>query len=102
MTSAVQLSSTLPAGLALVAATSSVGTCTANTTTGQVTCSMGNLASGASATVRITARATQVGAKSIVVHVTSATSDPALSNNSATQSVTVGQAKVYLPIIRTS
>ena len=99
---AVQLSSTLPAGLALVSATSSVGTCTTNTGTGQVTCSLGNLASGASATVRITARATQFGPKSIVVNVSSATSDPVSGNNSATQGVNVGQAKLYLPIIRTA
>jgi uncharacterized repeat protein (TIGR01451 family) len=96
---AVQLSSTLPAGLALVSAASSVGSCTTNTGSGQVNCSLGNLASGASATVNITARATQVGAKSIVVTVSSATSDPTPSNNSATQSVTVGQAKLFLPII---
>jgi uncharacterized repeat protein (TIGR01451 family) len=96
---AVQLSSTLPAGMALVSASSSVGSCTTNTGTGQVNCSLGNLSSGASATVQIAARATQVGAKSIVVTVTSATSDPVTTNNSATQSVNVGQAKLYLPII---
>jgi uncharacterized repeat protein (TIGR01451 family) len=96
---AAQLNSTLPAGLELVSASSSVGSCTTNTGTRQVNCSLGNLANGASATVRITARATQMGAKNLVVTVSSATSDPVSSNNSATQSVTVGQAKIFLPII---
>jgi uncharacterized repeat protein (TIGR01451 family) len=97
---AVQFNAAVPAGMTLVSATSSVGSCTANTGTGQVTCSLGNLASGATATVRVTVRATQVGAKSLVANVSSTTPDPIASNNSATQSVTVTQAKLYLPLVR--
>jgi hypothetical protein len=100
---AVQLTSTLPPGLALVSATSSVGTCFINTGTGQVTCNLGNLANDGSAIVRITAHATQIGGKNIDVSVLSATTaDPIPGNNSATQSVTVGLAKLYLPIVRTA
>src|SRR6202030_3436367 len=47
----VVVTATLPAGVTFVSATSSQGTCT--NASGTVTCSVGNLASGASATLTI-------------------------------------------------
>jgi uncharacterized repeat protein (TIGR01451 family) len=97
-----QLNASVPAGLELVSATPSAGSCTTNTGTGQVACNLGNLASGASASVRVTVRGTQLGARNIVANVSSATTDPAPGDNTATQSVTVSQVpfqmKLYLPI----
>jgi uncharacterized repeat protein (TIGR01451 family) len=97
---ATQFHTTMPVGLALVSASSSVGSCSANTGTGQVTCSLGNIASGAGATVQVTVRATTAGAKSITGAVSSSTTDPTPSNNTAPQSVTVNLFKVYLPLVQ--
>src|SRR5207247_10148515 len=51
----VTVSDTLPSGVSFVSASSSQGTCTS--ASGTVTCSVGNLASGASATITINATA---------------------------------------------
>jgi uncharacterized repeat protein (TIGR01451 family) len=97
---ATQFHTTMPDGLALVSANSSIGSCSANTSTGQVTCSLGNIASGASATVQVTVRATTAGAKNITGAVSSSTADPTPNNNTALQSVTVNLFKVYLPLVQ--
>src|SRR5262249_57280117 len=54
----VKLTDPLPAGATLVSATPSQGACTGSTT---VTCSLGSLAGGASATVTLAGTATRVG-----------------------------------------
>jgi uncharacterized repeat protein (TIGR01451 family) len=95
---AVQFNTTVPGGLALVSASSSVGSCSTNASSGQVGCSLGNMASGASASVYITVRGTIEGAKNMIASVTSATTDPT-PTNTVTQSITVELLKVYLPII---
>jgi uncharacterized repeat protein (TIGR01451 family) len=55
----VQLADPAPAGIVYLTATPSQGTCTL--TPALVTCSLGTLAAGQSATIQITARATMVG-----------------------------------------
>ena len=84
--SGATLSDVLPGNLSFVSATSSQGSCSGTTT---VTCALGGLASGASATVTITAKATSAGAASDTASVTADVSDPNAANNSATASVTV-------------
>jgi uncharacterized repeat protein (TIGR01451 family) len=78
----------LPAGLQLVSASSTRGSCSGSTT---VSCSLGTMASGASATVTIQARVTAGGGTSIVnsAVVSSANHDPASGNNTASVTVTV-------------
>ena len=72
----------LPSGLELVAASSTVGACSGSTT---VSCSLGTMASGASASVSVTARVTASGGTSVtnVASVSSPNFDPASANNSA-------------------
>ncbi len=94
----VQASATLPAGLAVVSATASQGTCSTTGTT-VVNCSIGQLANGGTATITIVASASQIGAKNFTLSVTSATDDPVTANNSVNQTVTVVGTKVYLPLI---
>ncbi|HEX5692588.1 MAG TPA: DUF11 domain-containing protein, partial [Roseiflexaceae bacterium] len=95
----VQFDSTVPTGLELVSANSTLGSCTTNAGTGLVSCALGNMNSGASANVTITVRATSVGNKGLSATVSTATADPTPINNSATQSITVTQIKLFLPII---
>jgi uncharacterized repeat protein (TIGR01451 family) len=71
---------TLPAGLTFVSASSTVGSCTGTT---KVVCSLGTLASGASVTVTLVARAVQAGTIKDTAKVSSATADPSAGNNSS-------------------
>ncbi len=80
------LTDALPAGLAFVSAAASQGSCSGTAT---VVCNLGGLASGAVATVTITARATAPGALINSASVSAATSDPNAANNSAAVTVTV-------------
>jgi uncharacterized repeat protein (TIGR01451 family) len=83
--SGVSLVDTLPAGLTLVSATPSQGSCTP---TAPLTCSLGTLASGASATISIVARATQAGTLVNRASVTANEPETNLTNNTAQASVT--------------
>ncbi len=78
----------LPAGATLVSASPSPPetSCSGTTT---VTCALGDLADGASATVTVTLQATQFGTLSNRAKVTSSTPDPNLANNSATATTQV-------------
>ena len=80
----VVVTDTLPAGLTLVSATPSQGTCG-----GAVECNLGALAAGASATVRVEARLTAPGALRNVARVSAATPDPSAANNEAAAEVRV-------------
>jgi uncharacterized repeat protein (TIGR01451 family) len=80
---AVTLTDPLPAGTSFVSATPSQGTCSGTTT---VTCDLGTLANGASATVTVTVHveSSVVDGISNTASVTSPTADPSSENNAAT------------------
>jgi uncharacterized repeat protein (TIGR01451 family) len=73
-----------PLGTSIVAATSSQGAC--STTPGSVSCSLGTVPNGGTATIAITANVFEPGGSTLVdsPNVSSATFDPNLSNNSTT------------------
>lgn len=81
----VVVTDSLPASLTFISATPSQGTCTGTTT---VNCSVGPLALYGNATVDIVARTTGAGTVSDTASVTEAESDPDLTNNSVTKSIT--------------
>lgn len=76
----------LPPGATLGGAASTIGSCSGTTT---VTCSLGTLASGASATITISATLSQPGTATNVATVSAPATDPASTNNQATMAVTV-------------
>jgi uncharacterized repeat protein (TIGR01451 family) len=83
----VTVTDTIPAGMTLVSSTPSQGTCTA---TAPVTCAIGTLASGATATVTVVARTTtQTGFSTNVATVSSTTNDPNPANNTASVSLPI-------------
>ena len=82
----VTLTDPLPPGLPWVSATPSQGTCTGTAT---VTCSLGALASGASATVAIVATGALAGNQINTASVAASEGDPNPANNSASASVFV-------------
>jgi len=82
----VTLTDPLPATVTFVSATPSQGNCTGTAT---ITCSLGSLSTGSSATVTIAVTPTQVGGISNTATVTANESDPDTSNNSATQVTTI-------------
>lgn len=91
-TTGVVVSDPLPSTLQPLTATTTAGSCS---TAGQtVTCPVGALTNGASATITITARLLAASAGTTVVNgaqVTGADPDPTPGNNSATASTTVDQ-----------
>ena len=86
--SAVQVSDTLPAGVSYVSSTPSQGSC--SEVAGVVSCSLGAVADGATATVDIVVTTpSSSGALSNTAGVSSSTSDPSGGNNSDTEGTTV-------------
>lgn len=82
----------LPAGVTFVSADASQGTCTR--AGNQVTCELGNLANGASATVTIKVTPQSEGTLTNTARVSGTESDPDGSNNQATQETRVVQASL--------
>jgi uncharacterized repeat protein (TIGR01451 family) len=82
----VTMTDPLPGTVTFVSATPSQGNCTGTAT---VTCSLGSLSNGASATVTIVVTPTQAGGISNTTTVTANEADPVTSNNSATEPTTV-------------
>ena len=78
--SGVTVSDPLPAGVSFVSASSSVGSCSGTT---MVTCAIGDLASGAGATITIVVTPTVVGSLSNTAIVASTTTDPVSDNDAA-------------------
>jgi uncharacterized repeat protein (TIGR01451 family) len=78
----VKATDTLPKTAGLISTTSTQGTCTAKK--GTVTCTVGNMASGAKVTITIVVKPTKKGTLINTVTVTSTTSDPNTANNTAT------------------
>jgi uncharacterized repeat protein (TIGR01451 family) len=84
-------------GLAFVSASASQGSCTR---AAPVRCTLGSLASSATATVQITARARSVGAVRNTATVSATTPDPVTSNNSATTTTRVKGPPCVVPNLR--
>jgi uncharacterized repeat protein (TIGR01451 family) len=82
----VTMTDSLPGSVTFVSATPSQGNCTGTAT---VTCSLGSLSNGGSATVTIVVTPTQAGGISNTATVGANEADPDTSNNSATQPTTV-------------
>lgn len=82
----VTLTDTFPSNMTFVSATPTQGSCTG---TGPVTCSLGNLNSGNTATVTVVTRtgANTPGASTNSATVTSTTPDPNLANNTASATI---------------
>jgi uncharacterized repeat protein (TIGR01451 family) len=89
----VTVSDSLPSGMTFVSATPSQGSCSGMTT---VSCSLGSLGNGGSATVTIVVTPTQAGGFSNTAMVTGNEADPNGANNSATQVTTVNPAPTTL------
>jgi uncharacterized repeat protein (TIGR01451 family) len=87
----VTVTDVLPAGLTFVSATPSQGTCTGPTT---VTCSLGTLANGATASVSLTATATAAGTITNTASVTENETNPTPANASASATITVTNTTV--------
>jgi uncharacterized repeat protein (TIGR01451 family) len=93
---AVKVTDTLPAGVALVSVTPSQGTCTFGTT---VICQLGSLtAGGAVASVTLVVKPSAAGTLVNSASVSSAVADPNLANNTASLNTTVNPAPVIPPI----
>ena len=92
------LAQTLPAGTGFVSATSTVGTCTtpAVGASGSISCALGTLANGATATLTVKATVSAAAGASLssAGNVSSATSDPVPGNNAAAVASTVVAAPV--------
>ena len=89
-----QVTDTLPTGLTLVLATPSQGTGCSGTST--ITCSLGNLANGASASVNIVVTPTAENTYVNTSTVSAAETDLFPANNSASVTTTVGNPVVYI------
>ncbi len=89
----VQVTDNLPSGLNFVSATPSVGTCSGAPS---LTCDLGDLANGASATISIVVTPQAIDTYSNTASVSTASSDPVQTNNTATLSTTVGNPVVYI------
>jgi uncharacterized repeat protein (TIGR01451 family) len=94
----VSVSDTLPAGVSYVSATPSQGSpCTGTST---VSCTLGTLGNGASATVTIVVTATATGAVTNTATASSGVTDPNSGNNSGSVSKTIS-AQADLSITKT-
>jgi uncharacterized repeat protein (TIGR01451 family) len=85
----VTVTDTLPSGVTFVSATPSQGTCSGTTT---VTCALGYLNNGASATVSIQVTPTAAGDLSNTASIHGSQTDPNQDNNSDTETTTVNAA----------
>jgi len=79
---------TLPGGLSARSATASQGSCSGTTTVG---CSLGTLATGATATVTVVVRPTSAGTLTNTAMVGAGAPDPNLANNTASVSTTINE-----------
>ena len=89
----VIVNDTLPANVNFGSVTFSQGSCSGTST---ITCNLGSVASGGSATVTIIVTTTQRGSLSNTATVSSTEIDPNPANNTATATTTVGNPVVYV------
>ena len=82
----VTLAAYVPSSGSLVSIVPSVGSCS---TTNGVTCDLGGLANGASATVTLLVTQTTAGSGTLTVDTSGSENDPNLTNNQATASLTI-------------
>ena len=92
----VRMTDTLPATVSFVSAVPSQGTCSGKST---VTCNLGILVSGGSATVTLVVAPTQAGSISNTATVSANEPDPDTSNNSATQATNVNGVSGQLTVL---
>jgi uncharacterized repeat protein (TIGR01451 family) len=85
----VTVTDTMPSGVTFVSATASQGTCSGTST---VTCTLGNLNNGGSATVTIQVTPTAAGELSNTASIQGSQADPNQNNNSDTETTTVNAA----------
>jgi hypothetical protein len=85
----VTLTDNLPAGVTLNSVTTTAGTCMGNPV---ITCAIGNLANGATATVTISVSSTGTGARTNTAQVTANEFDPNTGNNVSSATTTVSAA----------
>ena len=97
--SAVQLTDTLPNGASLQSAVLSQGSCAPNAGS-IVTCSLGDLAAGASVTVDVTVIPSVAGTVSNRVELSSSTPDPNPANNTSTESTAVLPASADVSVAK--
>jgi uncharacterized repeat protein (TIGR01451 family) len=91
----VALTDSLPAGVTLVSATPSQGSCTGTAT---VTCDLGSMAKGAGAGVTIVVTPTAAGTITNTASVASSVGDPNTANNAAQATTTVTSATADLSV----
>ena len=87
--SLVTVTDVLPAGVSLVSANATIGSCSGTTT---VTCELGSIANGANIVVSIVVRPTTAGSLTNTATVSATGTDPVSANNSATATTTVTPA----------
>ncbi len=90
----VTLAAYVPSTGSLVSIVPSVGSCS---TTNGVTCDLGGLANGASATVTLVVTQTTAGTGTLTVAASGSENDPVLTNNQATASATISGSTYSLP-----
>jgi trimeric autotransporter adhesin len=90
----VALTVQLPSSGVLVSVTPSSGACS---TSNGVTCDLGGIANGSSATVTFVVKQTTAGSSAMTLEVTGAETDPNTANNQATSTVTVTGGVYNLP-----
>ncbi len=83
----VTLTDTLPSGLTYVSSTPTQGSC--SQASGTVTCNLGNISNGSTATITIVVTPTATGTISNTASVSSSVSDPNTANNNATATTNV-------------
>ena len=91
----VMLSDTLPGGVTFVSATPSQGSC--SEASGAITCDLGNLANGATATIEIVVTSTTEGSISNTATVHATETDPNINDNSATATAVAVAGAVAVP-----
>ena len=84
----------LPTGVKFISATAGC-----SEAAGIVTCNLGDLSSSATVTLEIFVKVEVTGLLTNTAHVSSASPDPDLSNNSDSAGIDAAPAKIYLPII---
>jgi uncharacterized repeat protein (TIGR01451 family) len=96
---AVTVTDVLPAGTSFVSANPSQGSCSGTST---VTCALGTLNTGASATISLTIKMPAVAGSVVnTASVSAAQSDPSLANNSSGATVNVAAAAAGIPALST-
>ena len=91
----VAMTDAFPPGVAFVSSATSVGTCSGTTV---VTCTLGTMTSGQTATITIVVKPLLAGTLLNTVNATSTTPDPNSANNSAATSTTVTSNAVALSV----